>query len=110
MDEVTRTHTILQEATASAVTEQLNGATSRLEQTIGKGGWRLNQGKTNHLLCICGPGSYTVTRQLRRSTELKGEALREMRVFGPYLPSDQGLGGRSAQTDFSHESGLEAMW
>eukprot|EP00959_Pyramimonas_sp_CCMP1952_P173760 3630768-Pyramimonas_sp.AAC.1 len=39
MDDVTRAHAILQGATTSAVTEQLNGATTRLEQTIGKGGW-----------------------------------------------------------------------
>eukprot|EP00959_Pyramimonas_sp_CCMP1952_P218251 4565179-Pyramimonas_sp.AAC.1 len=39
MDDITRTHTVIQGASTAHVTEQLNGATGRLEARIGRGGW-----------------------------------------------------------------------
>ena len=38
-------------------------------------------------------GSFGATRKLRKSKDVKGTTLREMRVLGPYLPAEQGLAG-----------------
>eukprot|EP00959_Pyramimonas_sp_CCMP1952_P356234 7460376-Pyramimonas_sp.AAC.1 len=75
------------------VVEQLNLVSGRLEEARTAGNWRLNPDETNHLLVLRGVRSYQSTRALRKQTSgLGGEALREMRALGPYIPSEQGLG------------------
>eukprot|EP00959_Pyramimonas_sp_CCMP1952_P191700 4008573-Pyramimonas_sp.AAC.1 len=80
-------------ARSEEVVEQVNLVSGRLEKALAAGSWRLNPDKTNHLLVLRGGRSYQCTRALRRQTSgLRGEALREMRMSSPYVPSDQGLG------------------
>ena len=82
---------------AGDIEQKLNSNTEALTETIAKGGWALNPWKTNHLLVLVGQGKVNATRALRKSKSLLGCALREMRVLGPYLPSDQGLRGEIAR-------------
>ena len=97
MDDITKTTTYAAGATAEEIEMQLNGNTESLTEAIAAGGWALNPGKTNHLLILLGHGKIAATRALRKSKSFLGSALREMRVLGPYLPSDQGLGGEIAR-------------
>eukprot|EP00959_Pyramimonas_sp_CCMP1952_P406372 8517146-Pyramimonas_sp.AAC.1 len=72
MDDITKTHAMPPAASATTIVGHLNGATAALEQTIAKGGWKLNAGKTNHLISLRGRGSHASTREIRRSKEIKG--------------------------------------
>eukprot|EP00959_Pyramimonas_sp_CCMP1952_P366422 7674449-Pyramimonas_sp.AAC.1 len=93
MDDITKTHTFLPNTAAADIISHLNGVTTRLEAKLAKGNWCLNPQKTNHLLHIRGEGCFGTTRLLRKSKTIKGNTMREMRVLGPYLPSEQGFSG-----------------
>ena len=97
MDDITKTTTFCAGASAREIEQKLNNNTAALTETIAVGGWALNPWKTNHLLVLVGQGKILATRALRNSKSLLGCALREMRVLGPYLPSDQGLRGEIAR-------------
>ena len=107
MDDITKTTSFSAGAAAEEIELQLNGNTESLTETIATGGWALNPGKTNHLLVLLGQGKVAATRAMRQSKSLLGSALRDMRVLGPYLPSDQGLRGGNCQTGGCHETGLQ---
>eukprot|EP00959_Pyramimonas_sp_CCMP1952_P144394 3022659-Pyramimonas_sp.AAC.1 len=93
MDDIAKIHVITEGSSSEVITHLLNDLTHRLEKVIERGGWSLNAGKTNHLLCFRGEGSYQATQRLRMSKELHGAACREVRALGPFIPSDQGLLG-----------------
>eukprot|EP00959_Pyramimonas_sp_CCMP1952_P362197 7585583-Pyramimonas_sp.AAC.1 len=93
MDDITKITMLPIAARKEEVVEQLNLVSGRLEKALTAGSWRLNPDKTNRLLVLRGERSYQCTRALRKQTSgLRGEALRGMRVLGPYVPSGQGLG------------------
>ena len=86
MDDLTGLQVFEGRPAAEEIADRLNCTTEALQSHLDKGGWRLNPGKTAHLIGARGSGSRGITMKIsKKKTQLKGEAGPDMRVLGPYI-------------------------